>query len=140
MHFRFNYLIILLLLASCLHATAQERYTLKQALQTAKSNNLDLQSERLHIDIAETEITTAKVRPNLNFSNETVQMINSSDFEGNSNWASGKNREEMWQLSKPFQIAGQRKNKIALANKNLELEEKLYIEAERNLFADVDTK
>lgn len=140
MHFRFNYLIILLLLASCLHATAQERYTLKQALQTAKSNNLDLQSERLHIDIAETEITTAKVRPNLNFSNETVQMINSSDFEGNSNWASGKNREEMWQLSKPFQIAGQRKNKIALANKNLELEEKLYIEAERNLFADVATK
>lgn len=140
MHFRLKYLITLLLVASCLSISAQERYTLKQALQTAKSNNPELRSERLNIDIAETDITSAKLRPNLNFSAEAVQMMNSSDFEGNTNWNNSPNREEMYQLSKPFQIAGQRKNKIAVANKNFELEERLFNEAERNLFAEVASK
>lgn len=140
MHFWSKYLTTFLLLASCLHISAQERYTLKQALKTAKTNNLELHSERFNLDIAETEITTAKLRPNLNFSVETVQIMNSSEFDGNTNWNNSQNREEMWQVSKPFQIAGQRKNKIDFANKNFELEEKLFIERKRNLFSEVATQ
>jgi cobalt-zinc-cadmium efflux system outer membrane protein len=140
MHFWSKYLTTFLLLASCLHISAQERYTLKEALKTAKTNNLELHSERFNLDIAETEITTAKLRPNLNLSVEAVQIMNSSEFDGNTNWNNSQNREEMWQVSKPFQIAGQRKNKIELANKNFELEEKLFIERKRNLFSEVATQ
>lgn len=140
MHFWSKYLTTFLLLASCLHISAQERYTLKEALKTAKTNNLKLHSERFNLDIAETEITTAKHRPNLNLSVEAVQIMNSSEFDGNTNWNNSQNREEMWQVSKPFQIAGQRKNKIELANKNFELEEKLFIERKRNLFSEVATQ
>ena len=141
MQFRFKHIITLLLFVGpILYTTAQESYTLKKALQTAKSNNPDLRAERLNMDIVKTDIITAKLRPNLIFSNETVQIMNSSEFEGNKNWNNSQNREEMWQLSKPFQIAGQRKNKIAFANKNFELEESLYAETERNLFSEVAIK
>lgn len=141
MQFRFKHIITLLLFVGpILYTTAQESYTLKKALQTAKSNNPDLRAERLNMDIVKTDIITAELRPNLIFSNETVQIMNSSEFEGNKNWNNSQNREEMWQLSKPFQIAGQRKNKIAFANKNFELEESLYAETERNLFSEVAIK
>ncbi len=140
MQFRLKYIITSLLLGFCLQLPAQERYTLKEALRTAKSNNPELRSELLNVDVARTDIITAKLRPNLTFSNETVQVMNSSDFDANSNWKQSQNREEMWQVSKPFQIAGQRKNKIAFASKNFEFEERLYAETVRNLLSEVATK
>lgn len=140
MQFRIKHILTLFFLTSFLQTQAQETYTLKEALQIAKANSPELRSERLNIDIAETEITTAKLRPNLNFSAEAVQIMNAADFEGNTNWNKSYNREETWEVSKPFQIAGQRKNKIAYANKSFELEERLFMETERNLFSEVATK
>lgn len=138
-----NHILIstLVYIVSSVGISAQETYSLQDALRTARENNPHLQSERMNIDIAETEVISAKLRPNLTFSNETVFIANSSEFEGqNTKWNNSQNREEMWQLSKPIQIAGQRKNKIAHANKSLELEEQNYFETERNLFADVASK
>lgn len=121
-------------------AQEPKNLTLKQALQTARSQNPFLKSERLHIDIAKTEVVSAKIRPNFTFGTEAVQMINSADFENSAGWYRGGNREELYELSKPLQIAGQRKYKIEHAGKNLEREEQNYLETERNLFEEVALK
>lgn len=137
-----NYILFtaLAILVSTTNIVAQETYSLQEALRAARENNPVLKSERMNIDIAETEVISAKLRPNLTFSNETVFVATSSEFENNTKWNNSPNREEMWQLSKPLQIAGQRKNKIDYATKSLQLEEQNYFETERNLFSDVATK
>lgn len=135
-------LFMVMVFISTTYSLAQEQktYSLKEALQMARANNPDLQSERLNIDMAQSDIISAKIRPNLTFSHETVQMTNSSDFENSAGWYRGGNREELWEVSKPLQIAGQRRHKIDYANKSLELEEQNYFETERNLFEEVATQ
>jgi cobalt-zinc-cadmium efflux system outer membrane protein len=121
-------------------AQEQKTHSLKEALQTARNNNPVLQSERLNIDMAKSDVISAKIRPNLTLNHETVQMTNSADFENSAGWYRGGNREELWEISKPLQIAGQRKHKIDYAYKSLELEEHNYFETERNLFEEVATQ
>lgn len=132
--------IIFFSCAFSIKVNAQDRLSLRQALQMAKANNPVLQAEKIDIEIAKAELISAKIRPNLVFSNETIFMTNSADFEPQTKWSDGRNREELWQLSKPFQIAGQRKKKIEVATKSILFEEISFEEAERNLFAEVADK
>lgn len=138
---RLNYIILFLgtLLLSTA-AKAQQTYTLQQALQTAKQNNAFLKTEQLNINIAQSDIITAKLRPNLELNNQTLQLIAPPHFSPNSNWYNASNRQVWWQLTKTFQIAGERKRKIDLANKSVVLTEKNYAETERNLFLSVAEK
>jgi cobalt-zinc-cadmium efflux system outer membrane protein len=119
---------------------AQENYTLQKALKTARTNNPILKTEQLNIGIAQTDIITAKLRPNPILNNQTLQLVQPSQFPSNTDWYHGQNQQVWWQLTKPFQIAGQRKYKIDVANKNVSFAEKNYAETERNLFADVAVK
>ncbi len=128
-------LIVALMLSS--QIKAQEHYSLQKALQTAQENNLFLKTEQLSIDIAEAEIISAKIRPNFVLNNETLQLMKSSEFEPNTSWHNPQNREAMWQLSKPFQIAGQRKNKIEMADNNRSYAEKELADIQRQLYFEV---
>ena len=120
--------------------SAQNNYTLKRALQTARVNNLSLKSKQLNISIAQTDIISAKIRPNPKISNQTIQILNPSLFPVDTKWNNGQNQQVFWQLTKPFQIAGQRKYKIEIANNNVSFEEKNYFETERSLFLEVANK
>lgn len=141
MLFRFKHTFsILCSLLLCITAKAQSNYTLQQALQTARTNNPFLKTEQFNINIAQTDITTAKLRPNPILNNQTLQLMQPSQFPVNTDWYHGQNRQVWWQLTKPFQIAGQRKYKIDVANKNVSFAEKNYSETERNVFADVAAK
>jgi cobalt-zinc-cadmium efflux system outer membrane protein len=124
----------------CYQAKAQQNYTLQKALQTARTNNPILKTEQLNVSIAQTEIITAKLRPNPILNNQSLQLMQPSQFPVNTDWYNGQNQQVWWQLTKPFQIAGQRKYKIDVANKNVSFAEKNYSETERNLFADVASK
>jgi len=119
---------------------AQEKYSLQKALQTARANNQYLKTEQLNIGIAQTDIITAKLRPNPILNNQTLQLMQPSQFPANTDWYNGQNRQVWWQLTKPIQIAGQRQYKIDVANKNVSFAEKKYTETERNLFAEVAAK
>ncbi len=130
----------LFLISLCFQSKAQESYTLKKALQAARVNNPNLKTKQYDISIAQTDIITAHLRPNPEFNNETLQLLRSSEFAPNTGWYRGQNRETFWQISKPFQVAGQRKNKIEVANKNVAFVEKSYSESERNLFLEVADK
>ena len=98
---------------------AQKRYSLQEALQTAKIHNAVLKTEKFNIAAAEADIISARVRPNPNLHNEYLQLLRSSEYADNTQWYNGKNREMFWELSKPFQLAGQRKYQIDLAQKNV---------------------
>lgn len=119
---------------------AQNNYTLQKALQTARNNNPILKSEQLNINVSQADLLTAELRPNPTINNQSLQLMKSALFSENTHWNSGRNRQVWWQLTKPFQIAGQREAKIDVANKNILLEEKKYLETERNLFAEVANK
>ena len=119
---------------------AQENYSLQETLRTAKDHNPNLKTARYNISVSETEIISAKLRPNPSLHNESLQLIKSAEFAGNTDWYHGENRELFWEVSKPIQIAGKRKHKITLAKKNVNLAEKDYAETERNLFLNVAEK
>lgn len=141
MPFRFKHIVFILCsLSLCFTAKAQSNFTLQQALQTAKANNPILKTEQFNIGIAQTDIITAKLRPNLILNNQTIQLMQPSQFPANTNWYNGQNRQVWWQLTKNFQVAGQRKYKIDVANKNVAFAEKNYTETERNLFSEVAAK
>jgi cobalt-zinc-cadmium efflux system outer membrane protein len=141
MPFRFKHIISMLcFLLFCFTAKAQSNYTLQQALQTARNNSPILKTEQLNIGIAQTDIVTAKLRPNPILNNQSLQLMQSSQFPANTDWYQGQNRQVWWQLTKSFQIAGQRKYKIDVANKNVAFAEKNYTETERNLFSEVAAK
>jgi cobalt-zinc-cadmium efflux system outer membrane protein len=67
-------------------------------------------------------------------------MMQPNHFAPNTNWSSGKNHQIWWQLTKSFQVAGQGKNRIDFATKNINFTEKDYAETERQLFLDVAEK
>lgn len=140
MRFYRSIVVVILLFSTCFHLKAQEDYTLQQALQTAKIHNPNLKTEQFNVRMAESDVITAKIRPNLVFSHESLQVVESSEFAPQTSWHNNQNREMLFELSKPIQIAGQRKNKIAFANQSFSLEEKTYSETERNLFLDIANK
>lgn len=133
-------LIVIILFSVSSQIEAQETYTLQRALQTAKAHNPILKTEQFNLRIAESDIVSAKLRPNFVLSNESLQLVEAAEFAPETPWHNIQNREMLWELSKPLQIAGQRKNKIAVATKSFSLEENTYSETERNLFLEVATK
>lgn len=141
MQVRLTYILLYVFLCMiCLQVNAQESYTLQKALQTAKNNSPILKTEQLNIGITQTNITTAELRPNPILNNQSLQLMQPSQFPANTDWYNGQNRQVWWQLTKPFQIAGQRENKIEVAEKNVLVAEKSYAETERNIFLEVAEK
>lgn len=135
---RFILSIIVLTLTN-LNVTAQAIISLKQAIQTAKQNNPILKSQKINLDIAQTDIITAKLRPNPILNNQSLQLTQPSFFPPNTDWSSPKNRQIWWQLTKPFQLPAQRKYKIDVAQKNAQFSQSEYLENERNVFLNVAT-
>ena len=117
-------------IVSCFNQThAQVTFTLQQALVTARENNPILRTELFNVSIAQADIVSAKLRPNLILNNQTLQNGQPSHLPGgNVDFSSGQSRQVWWQLTKPFQIAGQRSYQIDFANENVSLAQKNYLE------------
>lgn len=122
------------------HAKAQTSYTLQTALQTALQHNHQLKVDQYNIAIAEADVVSAKLRPNLSLSNESIQLLKSSEFAPNTAWYNNQNRQVMWQISKPLQVGGLRRNMIEVADKNLAHAKTELKEVERQLLLEVAQK
>ncbi len=59
---------------------AQETYTLQQVLKLAKQNNPTLISEKYEVDIAKSDLITAKLYSNFNFNYEYLHLSDTKDF------------------------------------------------------------
>ncbi len=136
--------IFLLCLICCLcpvwNSVAQNPISLQKALQQARSTNPVLKGEQYNMNIAETDIITAKLRPNLKLNNQTLQLANQDHFANNSAWNNNRNRQVWWQLTKTFQLPNQRRYKVGYAQQSYLLSQKNYTETERNLFYGVANK
>ncbi|MFY7729878.1 MAG: TolC family protein [Flavobacterium sp.] len=130
----------LLLAVTGVSAQSVKTLSLQDALKTARNNNLQLKAAKFNINIAEADVVTASLRPNLQLNNQSLQMMASDHYKANTQWYNPANRQVWWQLTKTLQIAGQRANKIDFAQKNTDVNKAGYAETERAMFADVATK
>lgn len=137
---KIRFLICFSLITGAFSATAQTSYGLQKALQTAKANSPVLKAEQFEASIAEADIVTARLRPNLVLNNQTLHSAQPSSFPVNTTWSNAHNRQVWWQLTKSFQLAGQRKYKIDFAEQNAAFSKKVYSEDERNLLETVALK
>lgn len=127
----------LFFLSLCLASKAQTNYTLRQALQVARTGNPILKAEQFNIEIAQSDIISAGIRPNPVLNNQTLLLTRPFRFPES---FGASDRQVWWQLTKTFQIAGQRGYKLDFARESASLSEKDYAETERALFYDVATK
>ena len=119
---------------------AQNNYNLQKALKTASDNNPILKTQKFDIAVAESEIVSAKIIPNIKLNNQSLFLMNGAMANNASNLVSARNSQIWWQATKVFQIAGQRKNKIEVANKSVAYTKQNFEEIKRNLYQAVALK
>ncbi|MGN7821328.1 TolC family protein [Chitinophaga varians] len=135
----------ILLIFSCtvglpLISEAQTTLTLPGALHAARNNNPFLKPASLNTAIAQSDVVTARLRPNPVLNNQTLHMTNSSQWAPDTKFLDGKNNQYWWQLTKQFQLAGQRKYKQQYAAGNVSVTEKAYADTERGVLTETGNK
>lgn len=123
-----------------LPVAGQNNLSLQKTLQIARENNRELKSELLNMGMAQSDIITAGLRPNLTLNNQTLQLVQPNHFLNNTPWYNGANRQVWWQLTKVFQPPTQRKIKLDFAKQSLKVTEKSYNETQRNVYLEVAGK
>ncbi len=119
---------------------SQNIFSLQKTLQVARENNPVLKTEILNIGIIQSDLITAKLRPNPKLNNQSLQLMNTNLYPVSTNWSSAKNRQVWWQVTKVFQLPSQMQYKIDVANQRISLAEKQYKENERTVFVEVASK
>lgn len=130
----------LLFFVFCSPAASQENYTLQKALQAAKVNNPYLKTQQLNIGIAQADTITARLFPNPFLENEQYWLTNPNNLVPGTDLLNSQNIQMLFKYMQPIPIAGQRKNQIELARKNVSVSNYSYAELERNIFSDVAIK
>ena len=134
-----NLKIICVLCAMSISGTlaAQSFYTLQSAVISAKANSPLLKAEGYNVNFAQSNLITARLHTNPALNNQTLQMTNSKYFAPGSERFNPLNRQVWWQLTKPFVLPGQRRNRIDVASQNVLLFQKGFGEATRNFSSEV---
>ncbi len=132
---RFIPLGILFLLFSC-STYAQVSVSLKKAIEFSRQNNLFYHAEKQNIDIAQADATTAQLKPNPTASFGVQQLTIPKYYPENTGFFSPANRQVSYQISKPFQVAGQRKYKIQQAQAGVYLAQTSLADFERNMLGE----
>lgn len=133
-------LLALSVIAPFITTCAQTQLTLREALHVVKTNNPWLKPERLNTGIAQSDLVTAGLRPNLVLNNQTLQLVNDRYFEAGTKFSNPHNRQVWWQLTKEFQLGGQRRYKQEVAGQNVVVTQQNYMDLERNLLLDAGVK
>lgn len=127
---------LLYLLFVAIAANAQTVYSIQGALSSARTNNPFLKTESFNVNVAQSDIITAKLRPNPILNNQTLQLADSKYYPVGSDWSSATNRQVWWQLTKPFQLPALRRSKIEFASQNLNFVQQGYGETVRRFSFD----
>jgi cobalt-zinc-cadmium efflux system outer membrane protein len=127
-------ILLLIILPGVLQA--QQSIDLREALQRARQNNPDLRVLEQDISAAHADRTTAAIKPNPVVNLQLLHLVNPVDQAPETGFFSAKNTQYWYQVTKPFQVAGQRQNKIALADQAVERSQFDYAEAARNVYRD----
>jgi len=132
-----NIWVVALTLFLATGTKAQTVYSIQSALASAKTNNPFLKTAQFNINIAQSDIITARLRPNPILNNQTLQLANSKYYPPGSEWHNALNRQVWWQLTRPFQLPSLRRSKIEFATQNSKLAQQGYGETVRQYSFDV---
>lgn len=135
MRFRIIPLGILLLFFSC-STYAQVSVSLKKAIELSRQNNPFYKAEKQNIDIAQTDVTTAQLKPNPTVGVGLQQLTLPKYYPPNTGFFSSANRQVSYSVSKPFQVFGQRKFKIQDAEVGVTLARTNLSDFERNMLSE----
>src|SRR5260370_4737190 len=102
-------------------AKGQIVYSIQGALASARTNNTFLKTEGYNINIAQSDITTSKLRHNPILNNQTLLLANSKYYPSGTDIHNSVNRQVWWQLTRTFQIPALRRSRIEFASQNLNL-------------------
>ncbi|MGC3946565.1 MAG: TolC family protein [Chryseolinea sp.] len=127
-------LAILLFIAIPFVLRAQQSVNLRETLQRARQHNPDLRVLQQDISAARADRTTAGIKPNPVVNLQLLHMANEIDQAPGTGFFNARNTQYWYQVTKPFQVAGQRQNKITLADQNVERSQFDYDEAARNVY------
>ena len=120
MNFRLFFTGLLCLFTSY-SSYSQKTLSLKEALNLAREKNPFYKAEKQNIDIARSDVTTAELKINPTGSIGLQQLTAPNYFPENTGFFSSDNRQISYQVSKTFQVKGQRKVKIQAANANFDI-------------------
>jgi len=138
---RVLFIFCLVVSAHFLKCLAQVPITLSDALHQANNHNPKLKSERLNVPIAESDYRKSKLHQNPIFNVQYMQLLpSSSSYTPNMGLLNAYNSQDWFQLTKKFQVFGQRQNKIELAKLNVKLSENSFLETKRSVLYDVSIK
>ena len=129
--------VVVLFLISGGSLWAQTLYTLQTALAIAKANSPILKTEGYYINMAQGNLTTARLHTNPALNNQSLQQLNSKYYPAGTEFSNPLNRQVWWQLTKPFVLPAQRRGRIDIATQNVLLNQKGYSETIRNFSSDV---
>jgi cobalt-zinc-cadmium efflux system outer membrane protein len=135
MHYRSFVVILLFLIGHNL--SAQRSYTISEVVSSARNNNPVLQTEKFNMNIASSDVTTAGLRPNPVFNNQTIQLLNSRYAPANPNLVSGTNRQIWYQVTKPMLLGNIRMLRVSYAKQSMVSASAVYSELNRNVSFDV---
>lgn len=129
-----NYIRLLTLsylLVTAITGHAQQKISLQQAIRLAQSNNPFLKTASYNINIAQADVTTARLKFNPILNNQSLQLVNSKYFAENTAALDAQNRQVWWQLTAPFRLNGQRKYQVETAREAVNLEQRNYSDMKR---------
>ncbi|HQQ97858.1 MAG TPA: TolC family protein [Cyclobacteriaceae bacterium] len=129
--------ILTSLLVFSFASQGQTIYSLPAAVTSAKSISPILKAASYNINMAEGSLITARLHTNPVLNNQTLQMTSSKYFSKGTEFSNPLNRQVWWQLTKPFVLPAQRRNRIDIAQQNIGLNQQGYSETIRNFSSDV---
>lgn len=137
---KYSFFLLVLLILLSAKGISQTNYNLQKSLQTARKNNPVLKGQYYDVAIAQSDIETAELRPNLTLGFNYIGITGQQNYAPNTGFFNRSNTQTSLQLGKVFQLPAARKNKIEFASQNSVLTQKNYAESERNLFQEVGLK
>lgn len=137
-----NILFIFLLWCSCNTAgytqpTPAKGLSLAGALALASENSPFLKVEAHGVKLAESDVTSAHLRPNPVLNNQTLFSANSQFYPDNTHFGGKSNRQVWYQLTKPVQSSALRQSRIELAKQGVTLAGEQFGEIKRGVLYDV---
>lgn len=127
----------ILYLLICNIASSQTKLSLKEALNIARTNNPFYKAEKQNVDLANSDITTAGLKINPTFGISLEQVTASRYFYENTGLLSSYNQQVFYQVSKSFQVHGQRNYKIQQAQANFSIAKTNLADYKRYLLGNV---
>ncbi|MDX2196377.1 MAG: TolC family protein [Cytophagales bacterium] len=133
--------LLLLFIIIYQHTVAQKSLTLRNAVDVARINNLTLKSSRYNMLYAEQDYKKSKLSLNPIFNFQYLQLMPwAKEFDAGYSFLNGANSQDWFQLTKKFQVLGQRKYKMEMTNSMNTLSMAQFDDLERNIAYSVATQ